>query len=144
MFWQDAAIHREPAMPDWSIKIVKARKPTKNAPAAFQPDLAGSKPGDPLKVQDDDIVSWNNTTGDAHWPWQTDSNYVPFPDDKVKNDPTLNLSNSILSGRSSNPAYNVLLPNANASPPPQSGTIYYCCKYHPKERGTIFVAAIPS
>lgn len=121
-------------MPDWSIKIVPAKKPTKNAPAAFKPDLKGTKTGDPLKVQGDDIVTWNNTTGDRHWPWQTDQNYVPFPDNKVQGNATLNLSNPIPPSKSSSPNYNV--PDATA-------TIYYCCKYHPNERGTIVVTAAP-
>jgi hypothetical protein len=129
-------------MPDWVIKIVAAANPTPDAPAAFQPDLIGSNPGDPLKVQDDDIVTWNNTTGDAHWPWQTDQNYVPFSDDKVQNDPKLNLSNPIQPGKPSRPSYNVLIPNADKKPP--SGTIYYCCKYHLQERGKLLVTAAPT
>jgi hypothetical protein len=127
-------------MPDWSIKIVPAQNPAPDAPAAFQPDLFASKPCDPLRVQDDDIVTWNNTTGDAHWPWQTDQNFVPFSDAKVQADPTLNLSNPIQPGKSSRPSYSVLMPN----PAAKSGTIYYCCKYHPKECGTIVVTAVPS
>ena len=128
-------------MPDWSIKIVPAANPTPDAPAAFQPDLIGSNPGDPLNVQDDDIVTWNNTTGDAHWPWQTDQNYVPFSDNTVQGDPTLNLSNPVPAGKSSRPSYNVLIPNAASNPP--SGTIYYCCKYHLQERGMLLVTAVP-
>jgi hypothetical protein len=129
-------------VPDWLIRIVPAAIPTPDAPAAFQPVLAGSKPGDPLAVQDDDIVTWSNTTGEPHWPWQTDENYVPFSDDKVQNDPKLNLSNPIQPGKGSRPSYNVLIPNAAAKPP--SGTIYYCCKYHLQERGQLLVTAAPT
>ena len=72
---------------DWSVKIVPAANPTPTAPAAFQPDLMGSKPGDPLKVLDDDLVTWNNTTAQEHWPWQTDANYAPVPENPTTHDP---------------------------------------------------------
>jgi hypothetical protein len=55
-------------MPDWSIKIVPAEPPTTDVPAAFVPDLSGAQPGAPLTAQVDDIVTWNNTTNEDHWP----------------------------------------------------------------------------
>jgi hypothetical protein len=124
---------------DWSVKIVPAANPTPTAPAAFQPDLMGSKPGDPLKVLDDDLVTWNNTTAQEHWPWQTDANYAPVPENPTTHDPqdpTLKLSNPIKPNSSSRPSYDVLKPGG--------GTIYYCCKYHPQERGTIVVTVLPT
>ena len=105
-------------MPDWSIKIVPAAEADQDAPAAFKPDLKGTKPGNPLKVQGDDIVTWNNTTDGRHWPWQTDKNFVPFPDAKVQSDATLNLSNPIPPGKLSSPNYNV----PDATPRPTSTT----------------------
>lgn len=130
-------------MPDWSIKIVPAANPTKEAPAAFVPDIEDAEPGDPLKAQDDDIVTWNNTTGDEHWPWPTDANFNPLPDDKVLNTP-LYLSDLIPKGRSSRPNYNVLMPGIQGNNIPPTGTIYYCCKCHLQERGTIAVTAVPT
>jgi hypothetical protein len=124
---------------DWSVKIVPAANPTPSAPAAFQPDLMNSQPGDPLYVQDDDIVTWNNTTDDTHWPWPTDANFKPVAQDPVTKDPVttdLKLSDPIEPNMSSRPSYNVLKPDG--------GTIYYCCWLHQEERGTIVVSAIPS
>jgi len=45
-------------------------------PAAFAPQDGG--PGQPLEAWDGDTVTWNNTTGDHHWPWPTDANYQPL------------------------------------------------------------------
>src|SRR5437763_2386969 len=67
----------ESIMADWSIKIVPAAS---GGGAAFQPDLQGYKPGQALPAQQDDLVTWNNTTNEAHQPWQTDSNYEPLSD----------------------------------------------------------------
>lgn len=114
-------------MPDWSIKII----PAENGGAAFVPDLRGAKPSDSLLAQDSDLVTWNNTTNDHHQPWQTDGQFKLLPNGA--------LSKEILPQRSSSPAYNL--------PPPPTGapvTIYYCCKLHPHEHGTIEVAAIPN
>jgi len=65
-------------MPDWSIKIVST-----DAGAAFVPGLQGAKPGDPLQAQQDDLVTWNNTTDETHQPWPTDASDNPLPDSKV-------------------------------------------------------------
>ena len=65
-------------MPDWSIKII----PSAHG-AAFVPDLHGAQPGDPLRTQQDDLVTWNNTTRDSHQPWPADANYNPLPDSVV-------------------------------------------------------------
>jgi hypothetical protein len=56
-------------MPDWSIKIVPPEQPTTDEPASFAPDLIGATPGTLLETQVDDIVTWNNTTGEEHWLW---------------------------------------------------------------------------
>jgi hypothetical protein len=129
-------------MPDWSIKIVRAAS---GGGAAFQPDVPGSRPGDPLTATQDDLVSWNNTTGQAHQPWQTDSNYQPLSDAWVAAHPDLYMSDSIPGNRSSSPAYDVSQPGGQ--PPPNSWTIYYFCKLHPavkSERGTIDGAVPPA
>jgi hypothetical protein len=129
-------------MPDWSIKIVPTGSGTG---AAFQPDVPGSNPGDPLSAQQGDLVSWNNTTDQAHQAWQTDANYQPLSDAWVSEHPELGMGDSIPSGRSSSPAYDVSWPSALA--PPQTWTIYYFCKLHPtveSERGTIDAEVPPS
>jgi hypothetical protein len=127
-------------MPDWSIKIVPAAS---GGGAAFVPDLKGAKPGDPLQAEQDDLVTWNNTTGQAHQPWQADSNYQPLSSAWVKAHPDLYMSDPIPAGQASEPTYDVAQPSG--FPPPSSWTIYYCCKLHPtvtSERGTI-VATVP-
>jgi plastocyanin len=120
-------------MPDLSIKIVSAGARGK---AAFVPDLQGAQAGDPLPAQQDDIVSWNNTTNRKHQPWPTDSNYTPVPDTQLPRTSPNYMSDPIPAGQSSRPGFDI----------PQTGTIYYCCKLHPKsktERGTIVVTAAP-
>jgi hypothetical protein len=42
----------------WSIKIVSA-----GGTVRFDPDVFGIDPGQPLKAQEGDLVSWNNQTG---------------------------------------------------------------------------------
>ena len=68
-------------MPDWSIKIVPS---SSGSGAAFQPDLQGYGPGAPLPAQQDDLVTWANTTGQTHKPSLTDSNYNPITPDPVR------------------------------------------------------------
>lgn len=120
-------------MPDWSIKIVAAPHPTYETPAAFQPDLQGAKPGDPLQAMVADLVSWNNTTHEAHWPWPTDSSFNPLSDSQVPRGSPNYLSDEIAPGQSSRPTYS----------PRTGGTIYYCCKLHQGEHGAIDVSPIP-
>jgi plastocyanin len=121
-------------MPDWSIKIVSER-----GTVAFQPNLKGAKPGDPLRAQQDDLVTWNNTTSDTHQPWPLDANGQPMQD--VPRDSPNYLSDPILAGSSSRPQYDAAAPS---SPPPQQWTVNYCCKDHPSERGSIIVIATPT
>ncbi len=123
-------------MPDWSIKIV----PSGSGGAAFVPDLQGAKPGDPLRAQQDDLVTWNNTTGDSHQPWPTNSSYQPL---QVQRTSAEYLSDVVAAGGSSRPSYDVAQP----SPTSQTWTIYYYCKLHPNvatERGTIIGTAVPT
>src|SRR2546423_1421415 len=129
-------------MPDWSVKIVPA---SSGAGAAFMPDLHGAQPGDPLQAQQDDLVTWNNTTQEAHQPWQTDSNYQPLSAAWVATHPFLYMSDSIPAGMSSSPDYDVAQPGDQ--PPPKAWTIYYYCKTHPtrtSERGTIKATVVPT
>ena len=66
-------------MPDWSIKIVPAKYPKPGVLAEFVGDVAGAKPGS-FDVQQGDLVSWNNTTTEAHWPWPVTSQSAPPAD----------------------------------------------------------------
>ncbi len=112
-------------MPDWSIKIVSA---SSGGGAAFQPDLQGYSQGDPLPAQQDDLVSWNNTTDDTHQPWPTDSNYNPLSEADVLPRGSANyLSDPIPAGESSRPSYDVAQPDDS----PQTWIVYYFCKLHP-------------
>jgi hypothetical protein len=128
-------------MPDWSIKIVPSGS---GSGAAFLPDLHGAQPGDPLHAQQDDLVTWNNTTRDKHQPWPSDVNYKPLPDASVQRGSADYLSDVISPGQSSRPSYDVAQPG---SPSPTTWTVYYVCKLHPdvdSERGRIFGTAVPS
>ena len=121
-------------MPDWSIKIVPSSSGTG---AAFQPDLKGKSPGDPLECMVDDLVTWNNTTKDEHQPWPADPSYNALPNDQVlpRGGPNY-LSDIVPAGGSSRPSYDVAQPASQ----PQTWTVYYICALHPyveSERGTI-------
>ena len=119
-------------MPDWSIKITVV-----GGNPAFVPDLIGAQAGSPLVAQVDDLVSWNNTTDQPHWPWPTDQNFKPLQDKDVSVQNGNYLSDDIPPNRSSSPAYDVNMPASG-------NTIYYCCKHNPQIRGTIIVTPIPS
>jgi hypothetical protein len=133
-------------MPDWSIKIVPAAS---GGGAAFQPNLQGYNPGEALPAQQDDLVSWNNTTNDEHQPWPTDSSYKPLSEADVlpRGGPNY-LSDPISAGESSRPAYNVTQPTPPPpATPPDTWTVYYYCKLHPDtktERGSIEAIALPT
>jgi hypothetical protein len=100
------------ALSQWSIKIVKLA----NGTVAFQPDLPGAQPGQPLGVLINDLITWNNTTNDPHQPEQTN--------------PTGFLTNQIPAGQVSDPIYKA---------PGTAGTITYACKLHSQEQGSIVV-----
>ena len=129
-------------MPDWSIKIVPS---SSGSGAAFQPDLQGYGPGAPLPAQQDDLVTWANTTGQTHQPSLTDSNYNPITPDPVRGTKNY-MSDPIPPNQSSRPSWDVSGPPAS-DPKAQSWTIYYFCKLHPNEqseRGTIQASAVPT
>ncbi len=105
-------------MPDWSIKIEdKPGKP--GQPAVFTPDIDGTPSGDPLKAVQGDIVSWNNTTDQEHWPVPDDPDtYGSFMTDPIKPD-------------SASTAYNIISTAGT--------TISYHCSLHPDEHGKVVV-----
>jgi hypothetical protein len=43
----------------------------------------GAHPDSPLITQLNDIVTWNNTTHQKHWPWPVDVNHNLLPDSAV-------------------------------------------------------------
>jgi hypothetical protein len=110
-------------MPDWSVKIEdKPGKPPKPGqpapPPVYTPDIDGTPSGTPLTVVQGDIVSWNNSTDQAHW---------PTPDD-----PTIgSFMTTPVQPYTSSTAYNVI-----AEAP---ATISYHCSLHPGETGKIKV-----
>jgi hypothetical protein len=144
------------AMPDWSIKIIPNPSQIADQPALLVPDLVGAKPGDPLQVQEDDLVSWNNQTGQSYQPWPTDQNGNPqtlsvafTPPGNPPSAPPPPpwfpagyLSDMIPANRPSTPAYDVVLPA------PPGNTIYYCLLDQngkpTRVRGQIIVSAMPS
>src|SRR5262245_8837705 len=112
---------------DWAIRIV----PISGGGAAFQPRVPNTNPGDPLKAQVGDIVTWGNATDAIHQPWPTQGNTpdgAPLPDNPP-GAPVV-FSEPIPPGGSSTPQYKVVQP-------PSGTVIYYCCKFHPTERGRI-------
>lgn len=76
----------------------------------------------PMNVAPGQTLYWSNRTqqGQAHWPWQTDSNFKPLA--------TSNLSNQLQYMQTSK-IYTTTPPQGST---PETGwTIYYCCKLHP-------------
>jgi len=116
-------------MPDWSIKIVPNPSAPADAPGTFEP----------LQASLDDTVSWNDTTGQKHHPWPTDSNYKPLA---VTEDSPLYLSDEMPPFERSD-AYDLIMP-ASVDPTTGIGTLYYYCKLHHGEHGTITVKPIPA
>lgn len=100
-------------MADFSIKIV----PAGGGLAGFQPDLPGSKVGDPLSVPPNSIVSWDNQTDDTHQVEMTDKSYT---------------SNEILPHYTSQTDYVT----------PASGSVSYRCNKHKGETGSIVVQPV--
>jgi hypothetical protein len=121
-------------MPDWKININPA-----GGGAAFVPAIHGAKAGDPLAAGQDDLVTWANNTKQKHQPWPATSSWAPLPDDQVPRTSPLYLSDPIAAGGSSRPSYDVAQPAAvpPATTGPAQWTVYYICKNHPNERGTI-------
>lgn len=116
-------------MADWLVNIVTGA----SGDAEFVVGLPGSKQGQALQADQDDLVSWNNETNDEHQPWQTDENYDPLD--------ASDMSGLIKPGQSSD-TYDCAQPSDG----PASWTVYYYCNRHPdnpKERGSIQVAALP-
>jgi hypothetical protein len=118
---------------DWSIQIVPAET---GGDAAFVPDIAGAKPGDPLLAGSSDLISWNNRTADEHQPWPADHTYAPLSDGLVKAQPQNLLSNAIPAWTPSTPAFTTPIQASTL-------TINYICKIHPQERGQIIVNIDP-
>ena len=144
-------------MADWSIRIIPNPNRIADRPVLLVPDLVGALPGDPLEVQEDDLVSWNNETGQPYQPWPTDAlgnlqpiktttqpiktiTPPPAPPPFPLPSPALYLSDMIPANLPSTPAYDVVMPATG-------NTIYYClidAKGNPtKVRGQIVVSAIP-
>ncbi|MDP9192996.1 MAG: hypothetical protein M3P06_14950 [Acidobacteriota bacterium] len=136
-------------MPDWSVKITE----TSNICAGVSEKLVTAFDPVDLDAMQDDLVAWNNTTGEEHQPWMLDETGNPVPDPRKGVDPTKPISDTnpldprsrlvstymsdlILPSASSRPAFNVFKP-AGAG---DTWTISYGCKVHPDvetERGTI-------
>jgi hypothetical protein len=117
---------------DWSIKITPAASGTL---AVFTPDLLGVKPGDPLQAGNADIISWNNRTAAAHWPWALDpTTGQPFADAAAAKTAGYYLSDEIPAWEPSSPGY------VTAAPTSGTTTINYICKLHPQEHGSIVVS----
>ena len=93
----------------WSIKIVELADGT----VAFEPDVPGATPGQPLGAKTGDLVTWNNRTNQAHWPVATSAQTF--------------LTNDIPAGQVSDPIFQV------------QSMVTYSCRHHPHEQGVIEV-----
>jgi hypothetical protein len=122
-----------------SIKIVRH-----NGKFAFEPD--GRQPGDPLKVDRGESVTWNNDTNESHWPWPIDAQGNLLSEDEALKR-KLYLCDRIPAHQVSVPIYDVnpdFSPQPPPVPPPPHSnvpppTINYVCRLHLQERGCIVV-----
>jgi hypothetical protein len=115
-------------MPDWSIKIVPRTAALAGVLADFVGDVKGA-PAGKFKVQQGDLVSWNNTTTEEHWPWPVTSKDAPPQIPLPFGAPVL-VSGGIQPSTSSD-NYNVAAAVGT--------TIWYCCRLHPAERACLEV-----
>jgi hypothetical protein len=124
----------------WSVRIV----PVAGGGAAFQPWGVNAGPGDPVKAQCGDIVTWGNATPDTHQPWPTVGN-TPDGAPVATNPPgsVLFFSQPIAGDASSTPQYVVpaSIPGAGGASTSliPGSVICYCCLNHPNERGQIVI-----
>jgi hypothetical protein len=115
-------------MPDWSIKIVPSKRQIPGVLAEFVADVEDAKAGS-FDVQQGDLVSWNNTAPEEHWPWPVASQNAPPAIPLPPGSPVL-VTDSVKPATSSD-AYNVAAPAGT--------TLFYCCRLHPAERGRLVV-----
>jgi hypothetical protein len=126
----------------WSVRIV----PTAGGEAAFQPWGVDANPGDPVKAQVGDIVTWGNAAGGTHQPWPTVGN-TPNGAPVASNPPgsPLFFSEPIGPDGSSTPQYVVptalpaTTPGGASTPLTPGSVICYCCRNHNTERGQIVI-----
>jgi hypothetical protein len=110
-------------MPDWSVKIVPART---GEGASFVPDT--------IDAWQDDLVSWNNTTGETHQVelveivWAAGTSTPSFETEPIPKQ------------GSSRPSYDVAQPSPSAS----TWVVHYRCKLHPQEQATINATVYPT
>lgn len=105
------------ALSQWSITIVQVSPSS----VAFRPDLPGAQNGQPLGALAGDLITWNNTTNNAHLLQRTN----PAPGGSNF------LTNQIPAGQVSDPMYQA----------PASGTtVTYACTLHSGESGSIVVS----
>lgn len=109
-------------MPAWSINIV----PGDDGVAVFAPDVFGLNPGDPLRAQANDAVSWSNRTEQVHQPWPANADWQPDTGGQ-------GLCEVIQPWTASNPAYLVV---GDAST-----TLNYVCLIHQDEHGQIQIVS---
>jgi len=109
-------------MPDWSIMIV-----TTSGGVKFQPDIEDAEPGDPLEVEQGDLVSWNNTTDQTYRPIATTPLFIGGTSPPVP----AQLTASPIQPHSPSPYFNVTQPTGT--------TIDYICEGHPEIQGRIVV-----
>jgi len=100
----------------WSITIVPGTECASFVPDVYVPP--GTEPNIALQAQVNDLVSWNNQTGQEHEIWETGGGQ---------------LTQQIDPWTSSTPGYCV---TGTADTP-----IDYYCSIHPEEKGSITVIA---
>jgi hypothetical protein len=99
-------------------------------PAQFVPQ--GGIAGTPLLANAGDNVSWGNDTKATHQPWPTKQNGDLLTAAEISSDPSLFLSDEIPRDEASSP-WRVAASSFTGK------VIFYCCKRHKGEVGSIVI-----
>lgn len=111
---------------DLSIKIVGT------IPAQFVPQ--GGGPSTALQAKENDTVSWGNTTRAMHQPWPTKQNGELLTDAEVTGTNASNFLSDAIPKQQSSSGWVVKKSTITGN------TIFYCCKRHKGEFGTIVIS----
>jgi hypothetical protein len=123
--WWPSQEHRHAGL---SIKIVPSKSQIAGVLAEFVADEKDAEPGS-FDVEQGDLVSWNNTAPEEHWPWPVRRQNAPPAIPLPPGSPVL-VTDSVKPNTSSD-FYNVAAPAGT--------TLFYCCRLHPAERGRLVV-----
>jgi|RhiMetdeSRZDD1v2_1073273.scaffolds.fasta_scaffold211883_2 hypothetical protein len=112
-------------MAEYPIRIVGT------IPARFVPDQG--KPCHPLRARLTDRISWGNDTKAIHHPWPTKENGEPLTEEEIAQETLLALVEEPIQPGRASPLWPVTKSKFTGN------IIFYCCKRHEGEFGSIVI-----